>query len=392
MRAPSELRAGNVASLVGALRQHGDLSRTELARVTGLSRTTVLSILEQLERSGFVAVRASNGAGRSALGRPAARVALRPAAGVALGVAVGREQMELLVTDLSLTVLAQRHARFPLGTPAEPLIDLAVELATAATDEAGVGKELLVGAVLGLSSPIDPATGDPNPRVLKSWAARPFRETLAQRLGTPVQVENDANLEAWAEMTLGAGRGLRHALYVHAGWGIGGAVVLDGALRRGPAGAAGEIAHIRVPGAGGPVCRCGRRGCVLSLASGREILRALAVTHGPELDLDRVVALALDGDPAATRALTDAGDAIGVALAGLCTTMNPEAVIVGGRLGVPGSPLVDAARRRIQRDVHRTIGAVLVRPAELGAAGGALGAASLVVRSGDVFGHRVEAG
>ena len=87
-----------------------------------------------------------------------------------------------------------------------------MELATAATDDAGVGRELLVGAVLGLSSPIDPATGDANPRVLKSWAASRFRETLAHRLGTPVQVENDANLEAWAEVTLGAGQGLRHAL------------------------------------------------------------------------------------------------------------------------------------------------------------------------------------
>lgn len=358
MSAPQQLRDGNVASVVEALRQHGSISRTDLARVTGISRTTVLSILDQLEAAGFVAVRGSDGAG---LGRPAARVALQPSAGVALGVFVGREQLRLVVTDLSLTLLAQREARF-----APHPIELAVELAEAALEEAGVEKRMLVGAALAVPSPVDPR----------------IRETVSQRLGTPVTMENDANAEALGEIALGAGQGLRHVIFVHAGFDIGGAIVLGGRLRRGPTGMAGELAPIRVRGA--EALHLG------SVASGSALVDAMAIAHGSELDLDGLVDLAENGDPGARRALRDAGDAIGVVVAALCSGVNPEAVIIGGRLGFPGSPLVEAARERLAQDVHRAVAPVAVLPAELGDVGGALGAASVVVRSADAFGHHVD--
>jgi predicted NBD/HSP70 family sugar kinase len=390
--APKELRAGNVGAVLAALREHGSVSRTDLARLTGLSRTTVVSILEQLDGAGLVAVRDRGGAPDGRLGRPAARVALHPSAGVALGVCFSREDLHAVVTDLSLRVLAERSARFEGRPPATALIDLAAEVADGALEAAGVTRRVLVGAALGLPSPIDPDTGEADPHVLRSWASPSLREMVSERLGTSVRIENDANLEALAEMALGAGRGLRHGLYVHVGWGIGGAVVLDGRLRRGRAGAAGEIAHIPVRPADGPLCTCGRRGCLKSIASGRALLDALAVAHGGELDLDGLVRLVARGDPGAERATSDAGDAIGAVLAGLCTAMNPEAVVIGGPLGVAGSPLVEAAGRRIAQDVHPTIGPVAVRPAALGDVGGALGAASLVVRSADLFGHRVPLG
>jgi predicted NBD/HSP70 family sugar kinase len=389
LSAPQQLRDGNVASVVEALRQHGSISRTDLARVTGLSRTTVLSILDQLESAGFVAVRRSDGAPEGSLGRPAARVALQPSAGVALGIFVGREHLQLVVTDLSLTLLADQKARFTSRPAAEPLIDLALELAEAALEEAGVAKGMLVGAALGVPSPVDARTGEVDRRSLEGWSARSVRETLSQRLGTPVTMENDANAEALGEIALGAGQGLRHMIFVHAGFEIGGAIVLDGRLRRGPNGMAGEFAHIRIRGADGPLCLCGRRDCLRSVASGSALVDAMAIAHGSELDLDGLVDLAANGDPGASRAMRDAGDAIGVVVAALCSGVNPEAVIIGGQLGFPGSSLVDAARQRLAQDVHRAAAPVTVLPAELGDVGGALGAASIVVRSGDVFGHHV---
>jgi predicted NBD/HSP70 family sugar kinase/DNA-binding MarR family transcriptional regulator len=376
MGAPTGLRDGNVAAVVEGLRQHGSISRTDLARATGLSRTTVLSILDQLSGAGFVALRGSEP--ERSPGRPAARVALQPPAGVALGLSAGPHQLRLVVADLSLRVLAERTAPYDGRPGAAALADLAVELAGAALAEAGVTHDALVGAALGCPRPIDP-----------HGAEGALQELLSARLGTPVRIDNDANLEGLAELALGAGRGLRHLLYVHAGWGLGGAVVVDERLRRGHAGAAGELAHIRVSDAKGHVCRCGRRGCLRTVASGSALVRALALAHGGELDLDGLLGLVLDGDAAARRALTDAGREIGGVIAGLCTATNPEAVIVGGPLGFGGSPLVAAARRRIARDVHPTIGPVTVLPAALGGVGAALGAASLVVRSGDVFAHRV---
>jgi predicted NBD/HSP70 family sugar kinase len=215
------------------------------------------------------------------------------------------------------------------------------------------------------------------------------RHRVAERLGAPVAIENDANVELLAELARGAGQGLRHALFVHVGYGIGGAVVLDGRLYRGGRGMAGELAHLPVRGARGPTCPCGRRDCLGSIASGWALLQATAIVHGSALGLSDLVALALAGDPGIGHALADAGDAIGVVLAELCSTLNPEAVIVGGPLGFGASPLVAAAERRIARDVHPTIGPVSVRPAALSEVGGALGAAIIVVRSGEKFDHLI---
>ena len=156
----------------------------------------------------------------------------------------------------------------------------------------------LVGAAVGLPSPIDPETGAVDPEVLETWASRRAGEIFSQRLGTSVAIENDANLEAMGELSLGAGRGMRDAIYVHVGWGIGGAVVLGGRLRRGITGLAGEFAHIRVRGADGPVCHCGRRGCLKSVASGYALQQDLAVAQGGDLALEDLLALARDGDPA----------------------------------------------------------------------------------------------
>jgi predicted NBD/HSP70 family sugar kinase len=384
MSTPEDLRARNVATLIEALRHHGSLSRAELARVTGLSRTTVVSIVDDLDRRGFT-VEGRDGASdeQRGRGRPAGLVRLHPSAGVALGILVGREDMRVALTDLSLTVMAHRHARFEIDTPAELLLDLAADLSDAVLAEAGVPRGNLIGAGLGLPSPIDPQAGTVDPSILANWANRPVREDLSARLGSRVAIENDANLEGLAEVAMGAGKGLRDVVYVKASWGIGGAIVLNGQLRRGSTGFAGELAHIQVRD-DGPRCRCGQHGCLASFASGHILLEALEALHGTHLDLDDMVELAVSGDAGVCRVLADSGREIGAVLASLCNVLNPEAVVVGGELGRAGSPLLDGVREGIDRGALPGSAAVTLLPAALGELGGALGAASLVVRSGDV--------
>ena len=147
MSTPEDLRARNVATLVAALRHHGSLSRAALARVTGLSRATVVSIVDDLDRRGFTVEGPDDaGDGQRGRGRPAGLVRLHPSAGVALGIFVGREDMRVALTDLSLTVMAHRHARFEIDTPAEVLLDLAADLGDAVLGEAGVPRANLIGA------------------------------------------------------------------------------------------------------------------------------------------------------------------------------------------------------------------------------------------------------
>jgi predicted NBD/HSP70 family sugar kinase len=366
MKAPKELRAANVAVVLDALRRHGSMSRTELARVTGLSRTTVISIVDELAERQHIAI--SDRPAQHAMGRPAAEISLHAGAGVVVGISAAGEDLELVLTDLAGALLTRRGARIDGAQPLDELADLVVRRVDDALADAGVSRPRLVG--VGLAAAPSPSGSVP----------RALSGPLAQRLGAPVTVQDDGRLEALAECTLGAGRGMRHIVYVHVAASIRGAVMLDGLLRIGPTGTAGGLGHVPVR-ADGPECACGRRGCLSSIASGEALLHAVAQVHGTDLDLDGLVALARDGDPAARRAMADAGEEIGAVVAALCTALDPEAVIVGGLLAAADLPLLDAVRDHVATGKLLATGPVVVLPATLGRVAAALGAASVVARS-----------
>lgn len=362
MKAPKELRTANVVAVLEALRRHGSLSRTELARVTGLSRTTVISIVEDLADRDQVKIGASPA--HRGVGRPAAEISLHAGAGVAIGISAEGEDLELVLTDLSGALLAQRRVPITRARSSDASVDLIVRLADDALADAGASRECLAGVGLGRSGALPRSTA----------------EAVAERLDAPLVAEDAGRLEALAECALGAGRGMQHLVYVHAGSSIGGAVMLGGRLRVGPTGSAGELGHVPVR-ADGPECACGRRGCLSSIASGEALVRALVPVHGTGLDVDGLTALARAGDPAAWRAVADAGQEIGAVVAALCTALNPEAVIVGGVLAAADLPLIDGVREHIATPKLRNTGPVAAHPATLGRAAAALGAASLVARS-----------
>ncbi len=384
MSTPETLRLQNVATVLDALRHRSGVSRTDLARVTGLSRSTVISIVDVLDKQGFIVERSAEPTGDR--GRPPALIRLHPSAGVALGVFVGREDVRVALVDLSLTVLAQNHAAFLLDTPAGDVIGLIGRLADEALAESGHPHDDLVGVGVGLPSPIAPETGEVDAAILHSWAGQPVQDELTQRLRVPVVLENDANLEALAELAIGAAQGLRHVVYAKASWGIGGAVIVDGRVRRGRRGYAGEFAHVQVR-SDGPLCRCGRRGCLGQIASGHVLADALGALHGEPMDLAAVRDLAMGGDPGAHRLLTDAGRELGAVLAAVGNCIDPEAYIIGGELAAPGSPLIDGVRAGIADRALPASATVPVRPAALGPVGGALGAAAVVIRSEAVREH-----
>ena len=206
----------------------------------------------------------------------------------------------------------------------------------------------LVGVGVALPSPIDPADGRVDPDILATWAGEPAADRFAARFGAPVLVENDANAEAMAELSDGAGRGLRHLIYVKVSWGIGGAVVVNGRLRRGSRHAAGEFAHLQTRGAHRP-CRCGRPACLGPMVNGNALREDLRAIHGGALALEEIVQLAGSGDLVARRALDDSGRMLGQALAPVCNALNPGAIIVGGELGVAGSPLLEGVETGLSR-------------------------------------------
>jgi predicted NBD/HSP70 family sugar kinase len=374
-----ELRELNRWRVVDELRRRGSASRGEIADATGLSRTTVTTLVSDLQARGLVIELGSNGS-RPARGRPPLQLRLDPSAGAALGVDFGHRHVRVAVADLSSTVLEERRVALDVDGSAGAALDVAAALALELLARAGMDPGRVIGAGMGLPGPVDPRTAVVGDSViLRGWAGLHAARELGRRLGVPVTVDNDANLGALAEASLGAGRGLHDVIYVKVSSGIGAGLVLGGRLHHGATGIAGEIGHVQVR-ADGAVCRCGNRGCLETVASAPALLEALRPTHGSELTTSGMLALAAGGNLGAQRVIKDAGWAIGRAVADLCNSLNPEAVIVGGELSGAGAPLVDGIRESVDRYAQPGAAeAVQVRAGMLGERAPVLGALTLVI-------------
>lgn len=266
-----------------------------------------------------------------------------------------------------------------------------------AVDEvrSAVGDVEAVG--FGIPSLVEVATGVSVSSVHLPLDGLPFRDVMHERLGLPVLVDNDVNLAALAEQSLGAARGARVVLMLTIGTGIGGAIVIDGEVFRGADGAAGELGHVTVD-IDGPPCQgdCPNRGCLEVMASGTAIGRegervareltssalGRALAQGVPVTGELVTDLALRGDLESQGVLELIGRRLGAGLVGIVNTFNPDVVVVGGGASRAGEMLLEPARRvvaecalRPSRDTAR-----IVR-AGLGEDAGVIGAA-LLARSG----------
>ena len=373
------LRERNSARVVDLLRRHGTASRADIARWTGLSRSTVSSLVADLEASGLVVERDEARSGASG-GRPPVLLALQPAAGMAIGVDLGHTHLRVAVADLSSRIVAERHLELDVDRDSAEALDTTAALVGELLDEAGVAHDRVLGIGMGLPGPVDRHTGVVGDSViLPGWAGlRPAAE-LGRRVGMDVEVDNDANLGALAEVAFGAGRGASDVLYLKVASGIGAGIVLGGRLIRGASGLAGEIGH-SLYDADGRVCRCGNRGCLETVAAGPALIELLRASHGDGLTVRGLIALADSGDAGARRVLSDAGRAIGRALAVLVNCLNPERIVVGGELGTAGESLLDGVRESLGRyALPRAVEDVDVVAGVLAARAELLGALSLVI-------------
>lgn len=210
------------------------------------------------------------------------------------------------------------------------------------------------------------------------WRDAPVRRRIADRVGVPVVLDNDANCAAYAEIVAGVARGVGSGLLITVGTGIGGAVLQDGAVVRGANGMAGEFGHVQVV-PDGLACECGLHGCWEQYCSGRALERVMRVTLGSHLDGPAVAAAARAGDRVAREAFASIGTWLGVGIASLISAFDPEIVVVGGGVSAVGDLLLEPARRGLLDSLpavgHRVVPPLV--PASFGPEAGAAGAAFL---------------
>jgi glucokinase-like ROK family protein len=381
------LRALNRSRVVDALRSLGVASRADIARHTGLSRSTVSSLVGELQERGVIVDRdeadgeqTPAGAQAAKSGRPPNLIALDPSNGVAIGIDLGKRHVAVAASDLSHTVLAERRREMPDDYDTASAFATAEELVASVFEEAGVSREAVIGVGLGVPAPIHLSTGTVGAAaILPGWDDVHVANEMSDRLGLPVHLDNDANLAAIAELHWGAGREASDLVYVTASTGIGAGLVIGGRLFRGAGGTAGEIGHTTIDD-DGPICRCGSRGCLETFASLPAILELLRPSLGAELTGEQVIDRATAGDLGCRRAVGDAGRHIGAALANVCNVINPQRIVVGGSLAQTGEVLLDPMREALQRRaIPSAAQDVEVVAAELGGRAEMLGALALVL-------------
>src|SRR3954447_23825434 len=373
------------ARVVGVLAEAGAVSRADLARRAALAPSTVSAVVSDLQAAGLVVEPADpvHPPERAATGRPPVLIALHRSAGVVAGIDFGKRHLRMAISDLSHTLLTERHRALDADLPAREAISLAQLMFEDALDEAGVQRSELLGVGMGLPGPVHRPSGQlGNSTILPGWVDIRAEDAVARALGRAVHVENDANLGALGEWMWGAGRGADHMAYVKASTGIGAGFIVAGAPYVGAGGTAGELGHTVIE-PGGPICRCGNRGCLETFAGAPAVLSSLRDVHGDDLSLSEAVASASRGDAGCHRATADAGTAIGTAVATLCNLFNPHRVVVGGDLGAAGELLLGPLRESLVRGAIRSAAEdVTVVQGELGDRAEVLGAVALVLGRG----------
>lgn len=347
----AQLRSSNLRAITALLSSGGPQSRADLARGSGLSRTTVSSLVSELLDAGLVVETEDRGTPyKGGSGRPPLLVALALRPGGVAGVDIGHRHVRAAVSDRSATILSEVEQVTDADPHGTATLDLAADLVRQAAERAGVPVADLLSVGLCVPAPIDRRSARVDHAVLPGWHELAPAEELGRRLALPVAVDNDANLGAMAEHQHGAARGAADVLYVKLASGVGAGLVLGGRLHRGVAGLAGEIGHV-LAREDGRVCRCGSRGCLETEVSTRRLLELLRPLYDDTLDLDGLLALDTRGETAVRRVLTDAGHTVGRVLAGVCTMLNPAMIVVGGSLG-SSATLVEAIRGGVDRYAH----------------------------------------
>ena len=321
------MRRANLALVLGAVARLGATSRAQLADATGLTRAAAGSLVSELIEAGLVREHGVTLEGR--VGRPSTLVSLSDRGPAGLGLEIGVEHLGACVIDLGAEVRTRIRVPAPnRGRDPSAVIGQLARVAKSALAQAFEAGLEPVGAVVAVPGLVGGASDTVVHAPNLGWHDVRLAEQLSGLLpGLPVEVENEANLGALAELRRGeVGRDFVH---VSAEAGIGAALILDGMLLRGRRGFAGELGHMPVYPEG-LACPCGSHGCLEQYAGEEAVLRNCGLHDEAG---DRVAVLvdqARAGRRAVRQALDQAGRALGIALAGAVNLVDPETVVLGG--------------------------------------------------------------
>ena len=342
----SDMRERNLAVILNALHNFAPISRSGLAKKTGLNKATITSLIRELTTANFI--RELEVIPSENVGRPATGLGLDPQAGCIISIDIGVDYISAIVTDFTAEVIWRQDAKTTRFMHKDAILERSIEIAEEAYGFCLNQPGHIFGISWSVPGLVDVASGTllfaPN----LGWNDVPFSNLVDSKFNIPVYVDNEAKLAALGEAYFGTAQGHDNVLYVSSGVGIGGGIVINGQVLSGASGFAGEFGHITMDPDGLP-CKCGNNGCWETLASQRALFRRIrdavdankntalwSVTDGDlaRLTVPIIVKAAQDGDRVAIDALKKTGRWLGIGIANLINTFNPHRVVFGGILSL----------------------------------------------------------
>lgn len=326
-----DLRKSNRARILEVLFRHGPISRAEISKITGLTPPTITALANELFHEGLLE-EAGIQDDRTTVGRKRISLRLLPDSRLAIGVEIGVNNLLLGLVNLEGRIIKDRSVALD---SAEPDVVIAGTLRAVNELTEGLLPGRIIGLGVGATGLVDSVAGNVRHSPNLNWRNVPLRSRLEQALSFPVVIDNNVRLMALGENMFFHNRGdVSRLALVHAGYGIGCGITINGQLYYGRSFGAGELGHtVLVPD--GPVCSCGKKGCLEAVASGRAMTALHARKTGCALPIYRealreLLAAGDRGDGIALEILRDAGAYMGLALANLSSLLAPDLIVIHG--------------------------------------------------------------
>ncbi|GAB7388955.1 ROK family transcriptional regulator [Bacillaceae bacterium] len=388
----------NKTLILDIIRQHGPISRADIAKMTGLTPPTVTNLVRDLLNTGIVV---EGERMESTGGRKPIMLRINPRAYYVIGGDVGISKIVAAVTDLEARIVAkvtrdlQHFANEEASGAQETVMALVKETIHRIIAQSGIDKDKFLGIGIGMHGLVDSETG--TAVFAPNFPLRnvPVKRLLEEEFAIPAYLDNDVRAMALGESWYGHGKDVENFLFVNVGMGIGAGIVLNREVYRGVSQSAGEIGHTTVL-EDGPRCNCGNYGCLETVAAApaiakrtiKEIKRGAVTSlrervgeRLEEITAKMVYEEAVKGDELSIRIIRDTGRFLGIAIANAINLFNPQLVVIGGGVAQAGEmllePLIQTAMNRALEVPAR---AVKILPSKLGEDAGVIGAAVLVLR------------
>jgi glucokinase-like ROK family protein len=349
------VRELNLSLVLRYIHNEAPVSRAQIAHVTGLNKSTVSSLVEELLKRNLIHETGTNSVGT---GRPATLLEINPKAGGIIGAELGVDFVAIALTDFTGNILWRQLIHVDPADAQETILSSTLKLTDTAIEVCKAHKLDCLGLGLSVPGTVDLAGGvlvfAPN----LQWRSVPLKKIFSKHTGLNIYVENDANAAAIAEHLFGVARKCDDFIFIVVGIGIGGGLFLNGNLYRGKDGFAGEIGHTPIVAEPYQIlCHCGKLGCWETYANQHSIIQRVQTRldnnkesiipcilekQNTPLSISIIKQAADEGDRESLESLTETGVALGLGFASLIDIFNPEKIILGGPLSIVGNYLLPA--------------------------------------------------